>query len=406
GLVATLTTIGGGALIAAGSLLIFSRTFMTIGGFVLPFIRMMAMASLALLGLIPIIALVAVAITALAVAWGNDFMGMRSAYEGFRERFDMDRDLTPMITRAMSRIAVFGRGFKEFVGGILMGGDSSLANLSKSLNMLFGTTLGPAMLTSLRGLTGALSGVGSGLSDAFGDVELHNIRLTRLRDTLQGFMEQLFLGEMSAESMSGIFALGDALGFGIEDFRQKIEDAANNFRQFMSVIIGGAAIVASAWLNMTGQIRDNLMRIFDAANFSGFFDVFSTLIASIATGMAATFTAVLGVIVEITDKIADLAESLNKAGDAGVTFMGITINMQNAIRALGVAIGVAFGANLLMRFGPLMSIFTRIIPLVATLTSGIIGLGARMAVMAAQVLITVGAWLAQAAVITAVALAK
>jgi TP901 family phage tail tape measure protein len=402
--ISTFAVVLGTILMVAGGILLLGRAFAMTGGMIAPFLRILAMAGLTLAGLVPLIALIAIGVGLLAAAFRADFLGIRSAVESVTAAFsDFDGTILPIIDRVMNGLGVLGTAFNELISGIFLG-QGTTNTLFGVLQNLFGPLLGNAMAVQLMEVREALNGTRDAFTDFF---STRTFDISALRDAhlvLQGFLEQLFLGRQRVETAAAQNILGRALG--IDNLSVILANAAAQFRGFIEQVMGFAVRLGAVWADMGRQIYSNIGRIFASGGITNVLQGIGVLMSGIARGIIVAFTAMLGAVVMVTDKIADFAEGIRKAEGEGRRFMGMAVNFNNILTAIGVTIGLALGARLVMAFSPLAAILIRIIPLVTALASGIIGIGARIAVTAAQVAISVAAWLAELAVMSALAVAK
>lgn len=403
--IASVATVVGTLMIAAGGILLIGRSFAILGGFVLPFIRLLSIASVVFVGLIPIVAAVGVAIGLLAVAFNANFLGIKDGVDAVRHAFNnFDSVILPIIERVFDGLTNLGRAFNEFVTIILAGQTGTAQNLFALMESVFGPLLGGKINNALQVLSMNLESTREKLASFFDARTINADVFRNAALAVQGFFEVLFLGQQRMETAAAADMLGRWLG--IDNFQVKMNQAARDFGQFVGNLVGYASIVANAWTSMTSQIWSNLQRIATAGGLISIWQAVGTVAQGALQGIVVAITFVLGAVEKATAAIADFSEALGKAGKSGKTILGFTITFEGALKALGATIGLVLGARLALAFGPFMSVVARILPLMTGLTSVVVGLAGRFVVLAAQIAISVAAWAAELAVATAVLATK
>jgi len=406
-IVAAVASIGGTALIAAGGLLILSRTLVTMGGVFGVVIRTIAMAAVGFISILPILALLIAAGAALAIAWNRDFLGIRSAIQNFKEDFDLDKFVDSVVRGTLTHLMLFGRGFKELIEAVLLG-KTEFQNLGTMLTKIFGDQLGLALLGKIQKLRDTFHGFTSGelgdtigeivrlkggfddlspsLMDMLDNVDLSKVKFEDLRDTAQGLLEQIFMGDISTDSLKGIANLSDALGMGRGGLVYILQDAGNKMNDLLTTGVAAASGIAKVWVEGTRDIYDSLTGLFSSASgeFISFGDAFRAAFEGFYIGITTTFSVALSTVASLIDLLTGLTSGLSDANDQISLFGGHVITLSDLFTGLGIAIGVAIGTQFLLRFAPVISLFTRIIPLVTSLTGVLLGLGGRLVAVATQ----------------------
>lgn len=396
--IGAIATIGGTVLMAAGGILVLGRSFALLGGFIAPAIRMLAFAGVTLLGLIPLFIAIGAAIAIARAAWTTDFLGMRSAFEDFREGTNLREFINEQVQGLAQGMMRLGRIFDQFATGIIFGKGpiNAMNDLFMAMRSVFGPKLGDVAIQGLLKLREHMKGVRADIEDFVSGVGESGVRLQTFGLAIQGFLEQIFMGSQRAETSVAQDQIGRLLGIeGLSDHLKTAADAVSNFVG-RAIVMG--KVLVTVWATLMGDIYENIVRIFSGTGISGIFDGLGTLVQGVFEGIAAAITGMLGTVEYITRRIADFAEGLREAGDAGVELLGFTITFDGAMRALGATIGLVLGARLVLMFSPLAMMFARLIPMAMTFTSVLVGMAGRMIVLAAQVAIATAAWAAQAAV--------
>lgn len=398
-----LSVVLGTVMIAAGGILVLGRSFALLGGFVGPAIRMIAFAGITLLGLIPALLAVGVAIALVRALWERNFLGMRTAFDNFRENFDLETFVEDKVTSTIRFFERLAGVIDEFANGILLG-KGPTNNLFAAMNSLFGPKLGEVAIGGLIALRSEMAEVRAELSDFFSTVDTGSLSFQTFGLAIQGFLETMATGSARAVTVEAMDAIGRI--FGQSNFSATLMSAARAVGDFVGQVIGYGTMLVQVWTGLMGDIGSNIIRIFSGTGLSGIFEGIGNLIKGIVGGMASAFTAILGTVEKVTDKVADFAEKLREAGDAGIQFMGFAVTFEGVMRGIGAAIGAVFGARLVLMLSPVSMMFARMIPLATNFAAVIVGLGGRLLLVAANVAIMTAAWIAQLAVMGAVLLAK
>jgi hypothetical protein len=395
----SLAAVGGTVMMIAGGILLLGRSFAMLGGYVLPFIRLMAMAGATLFALVPLFAVLATVVGLAVYAVKNNVAGLGDAFNGVKNFFgDFEGNIIPFIDNLFDTMARLSDAFRIFIEGILLGGElptTDANTLFAGIQKLFGDMLGNEIINRLMAFRENLGPLRQDIADFFSARTFNVTALRNAGDAVRGFLEAFAMGRLSIETRGALQGLGAALG--IDNLANQVQRAGVALRGFASDAVTFAMQIARAWVTMSERIYQNISRTF-GGNLEGVFAGMGTIIQGVMSGILLAITGVFTAIELITGKIADFSEGLREAEAAGSTFLGFAISFEGVLRAIGVAIGLYLGARLMLAFSPLASILVTIIPLVTGLGAAIIGIGGRMAVMAAQIAITTAAFAAQTAV--------
>lgn len=401
--IASLATVLGTIAIAAGGILLMSRAFAMLGGMVGSIVRMVLMAGATLLGLIPLLIGLGVVIAGVRALWQSNFLGMREAFDNFREGMTIEDFTDSFVKGFINTFKVIGTTIDEFTRGIL-GGQGTTNNLFAFMQSFFGPLLGGQIIQGLTNLRNALEPTREAIRNFFDGVGESGASLEQIGLAIQGFFEQIFLGRQRLETAAAQNVVGRV--FGIDNLSVHLQGAASTISSFVGSVVGYAGQIIDIWQTMVESIYGNIARALGGTDISSFFSSLGEIAAGVAQGIVLSFTLILGTVELITDKIADMAEALQKSGSAGKDVLGFTLTFDRALQALGITIGLVLGARLALAFGPFMGVVSRLIPLMTGMTAIVVGIGGRMLVLAANIAVTTAAWLAQLAVMGAVLLAK
>lgn len=390
--VGVLTTAIGSVLMFGGSILLLLKAFSGLGAMAHPAMLFFFSMIRALFILIPLITALAIVGTLLFTAWQSDFLGIRSAIEGFVDDFSMAEDVIPILERIGDAIRFTGVAFNEFVVGILAGFGSTAA-MGKWLETVFGPILGPFFYSQLLRFSDALEGFRNRIVKLFDSISTGGL-VTSLRQgmaAVQGFFEWFFTGAAQTTNVNMMDQLGNRLG--IEGLSQHIHELALDTQRAVAQIISIFQSLGQAVRPILSDIRTNLSEIFDKQTLGDAQTFVTNFLKGMAEGFLLAGAAALRFAQLLSMALANVGSLGDRIGDFINDLTGVQLTIENIGRTLGLVLGTILGGMILRSIIPLAGIITSIAGAFALFAGRVLLALAPLVLFIAQMIVSVG-WFA------------
>jgi TP901 family phage tail tape measure protein len=393
--IAAVSSFIGVLFVMSGSVLLVLKAFQMLGGSLGPAVFFLLSAVKAAVLLVPLLAALAAVGTMLYIAWQNNFLGIRDFVDGMRQTLDVGELMQSMMDRIYEGAQLLGTAWMQFVSVFLLGIDGPINALGSLLTTLFGPQLANYFLSTLTNWSNGLNNFRENFVDFVTDLRNGAGALTGIADTIQGFLEVLFLGGISQENLGGMRNLGALLG--IENFPLQIHRAATALNGFLDSAAGYFVGFRDIIAGIFNQIGNNLTRIFRGLTSSVGLGAIRDALTGFAMGFGSAILTAVRAVELLTRALANLGRAGRWMSDLLERVTGISVGVGTLATAVGVLLGAFAGGRLLaailpfetllgvlMRIGPIISI---VVSVVGTLLTSVGLLAAPILAVAAALLI-------------------
>lgn len=391
--VATVASVGGTAIIAAGGIMILSRSLVSMGGIFLPLLHFFLAAGLTFATLIPLLIGIGLAIGIASRLWQRDVGGMRTKWESFKESL-FGAELGTMFDGFLKGVGIAHAVFMSFIDGVIFGGAEAFNIFSVAIMRAFGPMLGPAIIDPLSRVNAKLTEIVQNVKDSGPTYKAGRAYLRDYVLAMRGLVEQTLFGDMSEAAETSLTRISIAFGKDFTYAREQVERFAETIRTFLVTTINAGRQIVATWRSISKEIYANLGEALNIQGLSGALGAIGNFAQGFLRGLTSSITFLLRIIEKVTEVFATIAKSMQNAAGTTLTFRGHVITLSDAFEKLGMVIGAVIGARFIVAFGPMMAIIRTLIPLVLTFSAGLAGVASKMIIVAASVAITTASWLA------------